>query len=46
MSSNITLGQVLDLVGKLDYTPGNETPRERLRHFLKENVTEARQLRD
>jgi hypothetical protein len=46
MSANVTLGQILDLVGKLDDTPGNETARERLRNFLRESVTEAGQPRD
>lgn len=40
----ITLKQILDLVGKLDDTPGDETPRERFRHFLKTNVKEVGQL--
>lgn len=42
----ITLKQILDLVGKLDDTPGGETPRERFRHFLKANVKEVGQLQD
>lgn len=43
---NITLKQILDLVGKLDDTPGDETPRERFRKYLKENVKEVGQIRD
>ncbi len=43
---NITLDQILSLVGKLDDTPGNETPRERFRHYLKENVKAVGQVRD
>lgn len=42
----ITLGQILDLVGKLDDAEGGDTPRERFRRFLAENVSEAGQLRD
>lgn len=44
MSINLT--QVLGLVGKLDDTPGEETPRERFRKFLKENIGEVGQIRD
>jgi hypothetical protein len=43
---SITLKQILDLVGKLDDSPGDETPRERFRRFLKENVKEVGQVRD
>lgn len=43
---SITLKQILDLVGKLDDSLGDETPRERFRHFLKENVKEIGQVRD
>jgi hypothetical protein len=46
MSSYIKLDQILALVGKLDDSPGDETPRERFRHFLKENVREVGQVRD
>lgn len=42
----ITLGQILDLVGKLDDAEGGDTPRERFRRFLTENVSEVGQLRD
>ena len=41
-----TLSQILALVGKLDDTPGDETPRERFRRFLNENVKELGQVRD
>jgi hypothetical protein len=43
---NITLSQVLGLVGKLDDTPGEDTPRERLRRFLEENIKDVGSLRD
>ncbi len=42
----ITLDQILSLVGKLDDSPGDETPRERFRRFLKENVVEVGRVRD
>ena len=43
---SITLKQILDLVEKLDDSPGDDTPRERFRRFLKENVKEVGQVRD
>lgn len=43
---SITLDRILALVGKLDDAPGDETPRERFRHFLRENVLEVGQIRD
>lgn len=43
---NMTLKQILALVGQLDDTPGNETSRERFRRFLKENAKDVGQLRD
>jgi hypothetical protein len=43
---SITLNQILALVGKLDDSPGDDTPRERFRRFLKENVNEVGQVRD
>jgi hypothetical protein len=43
---SITLNQILDLVGKLDDSPGEDTPRERFRRFLRENVLEVGQIRD
>ena len=39
--NSIGLGQILSLVGKLDDSPGDDTPRERFRHFLRENITEV-----
>ena len=42
----ISLQQILNLVGKLDDSPGIETPRERYRAFLKDNVQEVGQIRD
>ncbi len=42
----ITLDQVLGLVGTLDDTPGDDTPRERFRRFLRENLSEVGHLRD
>jgi hypothetical protein len=43
---SINLNQILALVGKLDDSAGDETPRERFRRFLKENVNEVGQVRD
>jgi hypothetical protein len=43
---SIELDQILALVGKLDDTPGEQTPRERFRRFLKENVLEIGRIRD
>ena len=43
---NLTLTQILDLVGTLDDSVGENTPRERFRRWIKQNVTEAGQLRD
>lgn len=43
---NIALNQILDLVGKLDDSLGDDVPRERFRRFLRENVLEVGQLRD
>ncbi len=42
----LTLQQILALVGKLDDTPGDETPRQRFRQFLKQNVRDVGQVRD
>ena len=42
----ISLRQILNLVGKLDDSPGTETPRERFRAFLRDNVQEVGQIRD
>ncbi len=38
--------QILSLVGKLDDSPGDDTPRERFRSYLRENVDEVGQVRD
>lgn len=35
---NITLDQILALVGKLDDSSGEDTPRERFRRFLSDNI--------
>ncbi|GAH98026.1 unnamed protein product, partial [marine sediment metagenome] len=37
---SITLTQILNLVGKLDDSPGDETPQKRFRRYLRENVKE------
>ncbi len=44
--SLISLKQLLDLVGTLDDSLGEETPRARFRRFLKSSVTETGQVRD
>jgi hypothetical protein len=43
---SVDLSQILALVGKLDDSQGEDTPRERFRSFLRENVLEVGQLRD
>lgn len=43
---SISLDEVLGLVGPLDDSPGDETPRERFRRFLKNNVKEVGEIRD
>jgi hypothetical protein len=43
---DITLSGILELVGSLDDTVGDNTARERFRRFLDENVHEVGQLRD
>ena len=43
---SITLSQIFSLVGRLDDTEGDGTPRERFRSFLKDNVREVGQARD
>ncbi len=40
------LNQILTLVGKLDDSPGDDTPRGRLRCFLRGNVHEVGSVRD
>jgi len=42
----IELGDVLKLVGKLDDSPGEDTPRERFRRFLRAQVKDVGLLRD
>jgi len=42
----ITLDQILNLVGKLDDTPSEDTARERFRRYLADNVKDAGQVRD
>lgn len=41
-----TLQQILSLVGTLDDSPGDDTPRERFRRYLKENVHRGDMIRD
>jgi hypothetical protein len=43
---SIALGQILALVGKLDDGQGEDTPRERFRRFLRENVLDVGNIRD
>ncbi len=43
---DIPLSGILELVGSLDDTSGENTARERFRNFLEENVHEVGQLRD
>ena len=40
------LGEILDLVGNLDDSKGENTPRERFREYIKKNITEVGKLRD
>jgi len=42
----ISVSEILDLVGKLDDSPGDDVPRERFRTFLRKNVQEVGQVRD
>src|SRR5687768_16201611 len=42
----MTLKQVLDLVGKLDDSHGDDPARERFRQFIRVNVQEIGELRD
>jgi len=42
----MTLKDILDLVGKIDDSPGEDTPRERFRKYLKNNVNELGLIRD
>lgn len=43
---NITLKQLLSLVGKLNDREGEDTSRERFHTFLKDNVSDVSQIRD
>ena len=43
---NISLKQIIDLVGKLDDSHGEDTPRERFRRYLTENVKDIGSVRD
>jgi hypothetical protein len=43
---SISLDELLGLVGPLDDSPGDDTPRERFRRYLKSNVKEVGQVRD
>lgn len=42
---NLTVNQLLTIVGRLDDSPGFDTPRERFRRFLNERVTDAASAR-
>jgi hypothetical protein len=42
---NLTVNQLLNIVGRLDDSPGFDTPRERFRRFLGERVTDAQSAR-
>lgn len=43
---DISLKQILELVGKLNDTPGDDTPRERFRRYLQDNVNQVGKVRD
>jgi hypothetical protein len=43
---SISLNEILDLVGSLDDTPGEDAPRERFRRFLRKNTHEVGEIRD
>lgn len=43
---SITLTEILDLIGKLDDTPGQDTARERFRRYLAKNLVAPGQIRD
>lgn len=43
---SITLSEILDLIGRLDDTPGEDTPRERFRRYLGKNLLAPAQIRD
>ena len=42
---NVTVNQVLTIVGRLDDSPGFDSARERFRRFLNERVTDAQSAR-
>src|SRR4051812_45418774 len=42
---NLTVNQLLTIVGRLDDSPGFDTPRERFRRLLAERVTDAESAR-
>jgi hypothetical protein len=43
---SVSLNEILDLVGPLDDSAGDDTPRERFRRFLRKNVHEVGEIRD
>jgi hypothetical protein len=43
---SVSLNEILDLVGPLDDSAGENTPRERFRRFLRKNVHEVGEIRD
>jgi EVE domain len=43
---SVSLNEILDLVGPLDDSAGEDTPRERFRRFLRKNVHEVGEIRD
>jgi len=43
---DMTLNEILDFIGKLDDSPGSDTPRERFRTLLRTKLTELGQVRD
>jgi hypothetical protein len=42
---NVTVSQVLSMVGRLDDSPGFDTPRERFRRFLVQRITDPQAAR-
>lgn len=44
--TSLSLVQILDLVGKLDDSSGDDVPRSRFRRYLKDNVHKVGQVRD
>ncbi len=43
---SVSLNEILDLVGPLDDTSGENSPRERFRRFLRKNTHEVGEIRD